>query len=246
MIVANLRHSLARDDAQLALRLMARGSDRELEQLERALREEGIDAILDDPRLLDALLETPRGAHASLALFTYVVVRNALRRLGEADRTIADYLASVVVEFGRRDRARRVSPVDDEVYDTLARLLEDAEGPDPRRTLLVRAHLGNYALWLSGLFPDHIEHRRARRGGPDLDYYELLGRRGYRLAAGHRLAAEEGVALLFSSAAERFAVMRAALHDVSDRLLFPGQHSPERVLRQVRSAVLLAWEREGG
>lgn len=245
MIVANLRRSLARHDAHLAVRLVARGSDRELEQLEGSLREQGIDAILDDPRLLDALLETPRGAHASLALFTYVVVRNALRRLGEGDRTIADYLASVVVEFARRDRALRVSPADDEVYDTLARLLEDAEGPDARRTLLVRAHLGNYALWLSGLFPDHIEHRRARRGGPDLDYYEALGRRGYRLAADHRLAAAEGVALLFASAAERFAVMRAALQDVGDQLLFPGRSSPERVLRQVRSAVLLAWEREG-
>ena len=245
MIVANLRRSLARDDAQLVLRLVARGSDREYEQLEALLREEGIDALLDDPRLLDALLETPRGAHASLALFTYVIVRHALRRLGEADRTIADYLASVVVEFAHRDRALRVSPVDDEVYTTLVRLLEDADGPDPRRTLLVRAHLGNYALWLSGLFPDHIEHRRWRRGGPDLDYYEELGRRGYRMAADHRLAAEQGVHLLYAAAAERFVVLRHALNDVSDRLLFPHHASPERVMRQVRSLMRLEWEREG-
>ncbi len=246
MIVANLRRSLDRDDAQLALRLVARGSDREHEQLEAMLREEGIDALLDDPRLLDALLETPRGAHASLALFTYVIVRHALRRLGEMDRTIADYLASLVVEFARRDRALRVSPADDEVYTTLVRLLEDADGPDPRRTLLVRAHLGNYALWLSGLFPDQIEHRRWRRGGPDLDYYEELGRRGYRMAADHRLAAEHGLNLLFATAAERFVVLRHALNDVSDRLLFPHHSSPERVMRQVRSLMQLDWERDGG
>ena len=241
MIVANLRHTLARDDAQLALRLVARGSDTELEQLERALREEGIDAILDDPRLLDALLGTPRGARASLALFTYVIVRHALRRLGEPDRTIADFLASIVVEFAGRGRAWRVSTADDEVYTTLAQLLGDAEGPDPRRTLLVRAHLGNYALWLSGLYPDHIEHRRWRRGGPDLDYFEELGRRGYRMAADHRLAAEHGLAALFASAADRFALLRHALNDVSDRLLFPHVASPERLMRQVRSESRLRW-----
>jgi hypothetical protein len=243
MIVANLRRTLARSDAQLALRLVARGSDRELEQLEAMLREEGIDALLDDPRLLDALLETPRGAHASLALFTYVIVRHALRRLGEADRTIADYLASVVVEFAGRGRAWRVSAADDEVYGTLAQLLGDAEGPDPRRTLMVRAHLGNYALWLSGLYPDHIEYRRWRRGGPDLDYFEELGRRGYRMAADHRLAAEHGLTPLFATAAERFALLRHALNDVSDRLFFPHRDSPERVMRQVRSATQLRWER---
>ncbi len=242
MIVANLRRTLDRDDAQLALRLVARGSDSELDALERVLREEGIDAILDDPRLLDALLEAPRGRHASLALFTYVIVRHALRRLGESDRVIADYLASVVVEFAGRGRAWRVSPADDEVYTTLARLLEDADGPDPRRTLLVRAHLGNYALWLSGLFPDHVEHRRWRRGGPDLDYYEELGRRGYRLAADHRLAEEQGLAMLFAAAADRFALMRHALNEVSDRLLFPHVQSPERLMRQVRSGMRLRWE----
>lgn len=236
MIVANLRRSLTRDDAQLALRLVARGSDQERAQLEGMVAEQGIDVLLDDPRLLSALLEQPRGAHASLPLFTYVVVRHALRAAGESDRVLADYLASVVVGFAERDRAWRVSPADDQVYHTLVQLLGDVEGPDARRTLLVRVHLGNYALWLSGMYPDLIEHKRWRRGGPDLDYYEAVGRRGFRLAADHRLAAEQGLAMLFATAAERFALLRHALNDVSDRLLFPHVSSPERLMRQVRSA----------
>ena len=241
MIAANLRCTLARDDAQLALRLMARGSTVELEQLETTLRERGIDAILDDPRLLDALLESPRGAHASLALFTYVVVRNALRGAGEEDRAVADYLASLVVHFGAGSRALRVNDVDDEIYDTLAGLLQDVNVADARRAFLVRAHLGNYALWLSGLFPERIEYRRWRRGGPDLDYYEELGRRGFQLAADHGLAAQYGMRPLYVTAAARFAVLRHALNDVSDRLLFPHVHSPERLMRQVRSAMAVRW-----
>src|SRR5206468_2845842 len=94
---------------------------------------------------------------------TYVLVRYALLRVGEDDRLLADYLAAVVLAFGFRDRARRASENDDEIYDTLAALLRDAEDRDPRRSYVVRAHLGNYALWLSGLFPKNNSPERLMR-----------------------------------------------------------------------------------
>ena len=235
MILANVRSQLGRDDAQLALRLLARGSGTEHERAEERLRDEGIDAVLDDPRLLAALLEAPQGAHASLPLFTYVVVRHAMRQAGEPDRQLADYVASIVMHFGMRDRAQRIGDADDQVYETLAALNAELETADAQRAFLVRAHLGNYALWQSGLFPDRIEHRRWRRGGPDLDYYEALGRRGFRLAADHRLAMEHGLATLYATAADRFGLLRVALNSLSDSLLFPGFHSPEKLMRQVRS-----------
>ena len=234
MILANVRQRLGRDDAQLVLRLVARGNAEEYERAEDALRDQGIDALLDDPRLIGALLESPQGARASFPLFAYVVVRNALRQAGEGDRVLADYAAAILLHFGLKDAAHRVGAADDEVYTTLADLLRDVESADAKRSFLGRAHLGNYALWLSGLFPDHIESRRWRRGGPDLEYYEEMGRRGFQLAAGHRLASEHGLDALYSAAAERFAVMRVALNAVSDALLFPHVHTPERLMRQVR------------
>lgn len=235
MILANVRQLLTRDDAQLALRLIARGSAAEFERAEERLREDGLDGLLDDPRLLPALIEARQAAHASLPLFVYVLVRQALQEVEETDRGIADYVASILVHFSERERARRIADTDDEIYDTLASLLADAERGDASRTFLVRAHLGNYALWLSGLFPEHIELRRWRRGGPDLDYYEEMGRRGYALAARHRLAATYGMTGVFAAASERFPRIRLALNRVSDRLLFREHHSPERLMRQVRS-----------
>src|SRR6185503_18083297 len=100
MILANVRQQLTRDDAQLALRLVARGSSETYERAESALRNDGIDALLDDPRLLPALMNSRQGAHASFRLFAYVVVRNALRDVQETDRGIADYVASILVHFG--------------------------------------------------------------------------------------------------------------------------------------------------
>jgi hypothetical protein len=234
MILANVRQQLTRDDAQLALRLVSRDSASELQRAEGALRDRGIDALLDDPRLQRALLDSGQAARASFPLFAYVVVRNALRDVKETDRGIADYVASILVHFAARGRARRVSAADDQIYDTLADMLEDVDRGDPTRTFLVRAHLGNYALWLSGLYPDYIAQRRWRRGGPDIDYFDELGRRGYQLAGKHRLAAQYGLDELYLMVAERFPLLRVALNRVSDALFFPAHHSPERLMRQVR------------
>jgi hypothetical protein len=195
----------------------------------------GLDDLLDDPRLLEGLVRSPRGAAASWPLFIYVVVRHALKAQGAEDRALASYLAAVLTEFGRHDRAHRIAEHDDEQYDTLAQLLEDTDGPDARRAFLVRVHLGNYALWLGGLFPDRVEHRRSRRGGPDLDYYDEMGRRGFALAATHRLANEHGLSAFFGEAAKRYVAMRIALNTVSDTLFFPSRHSPDRLMRQVRN-----------
>ncbi len=233
MILANTRQRLSRDDAQLAIRVLAQSTGDELGALERRLANDGLDSILDDPRLPAALVSVRQGTRASIPLFAYVIVRHALLRRGESDRAIADYVAAVVEQFGVRDRAHRIADSDDERYETLVRLAEDLNDNDARRSFLVRTHLGNYALWLSGLFPDYIEHRRWRRGGPDLDYYEEMGRRGFQLAADHRLAEQHGMAPLFAAAAQRFGVLRGALNAVSDWMLFPNVHSPERLMRQV-------------
>lgn len=234
MILADTRHRLTRDDAQLAARLLASDSGDDLAELEARLADEGIDAVLDDPRLPAILLRDPRGAHSSFTLFAYVMIRHALRQAGERDRNLADYVSAIVLHFGIHDRAFSISNSDDEVYDALAELGDDLDDPDPRRSFLVRTHLGNYALWISGLFPDYIEQRRWRRGGPDLEYYEELGRRGFQLAAGHRLAEEHGLTALYATAAERFGILRAALNNVSDALFFPNVQTPERLMRQVR------------
>ena len=235
MILADTRHHLTRNDAQLVARLIARDSGAELALIEQQLGNGDIDAVLDDPRLAAALMRSRQGACASLPLFAYVMVRHSLRRLGEEDRLLADYVASIFLHFGVRDNAHRVAASDDQVYTTLADLAADLNDPDGRRSFLVRTHLGNYALWLSGVYPDYIEHRRWRRGGPDLDYYEEMGRRGFRLAADHRLAEDHGLATLYATAAERFGLLRTALNDVSDALLFPNNHSPDRLMRQVTS-----------
>lgn len=234
MIFANVRSQMDRVDAQLAVRLVARGSGKAQDEAEARLADEGIDPLLDDPRLMEGLLDARQAAHASLPMFCYVTVRHTLKAAGADERVLADYVASILLHFGLRQRATRLKEHDDESFTTLADICEAIESADQTRSFMARAHLGNYALWLSGLFPDSIEYRRWRRGGPHLGYYETMGAKGFRLAASHRLANEHGMTSVYEVAAERFPRIRCALNRMSDRLLFPHVHSPERLMRQVR------------
>jgi hypothetical protein len=233
MIRANTRGRLTGTDRQLVVLLLSRGSADRRARYERQLAAEGPDPLLDAPELLERLLAVRTVLVPSEALFFYVLVRHALRRGGVDDRDLADYLAALLLDFGRRDRAWRIDWNDDERHHYLVDLLADLDASDGERRFRVTVHLGNYALWLAGLFPDYIAARRLRKGGPDVTYYDALGRRGFGLASDHALADHYGLAPVLRAAAERFPSLRSVLNGVSDRVLFPSFRSPGRALREL-------------
>lgn len=233
MILANVRARLRGSDVRLVLVALARRDPEARERAERRLGTEGPDGLLDEAGLLEALLAIRSLVVPSAALFAYVAVRHALLAAGVNDRPLADYLAALVLEFGRQDRATRPGRVDDQTYHYLAEIVNDLARDEAttERRFQLQVHLGNYSLWLAGLFPDFIAGRRRLRGGPDLPYYDALGRRGFEMAAAHRLAEQYGVAEIYRVAALRFPLVRRALNRLSDRILFPNALTPDRVLR---------------
>ncbi|TLY66791.1 MAG: hypothetical protein E6K46_12370 [Gammaproteobacteria bacterium] len=235
MILANVRGRLRIQDFRLVALALARGDAGRRARYEQLLLEQGPDPLLDDPGLLEALLALRSLAVPSPPLFAYVAVRHALRAAAVDDRELADYLAALLLEFGDHDRHTRIRRADDESYSYLVDIVEDLTGLDDagERGLLLRVHLGNYSLWFAGLFPDYIEARRTRKGGPDLPYYDEVGRQGYRLASEHRLAERFGVASIYRSAAERFPTLRVAFNRLSDRVFFRNVSTPEKILRNL-------------
>jgi hypothetical protein len=222
MIRANTRGRLTAADLQLVILLLSRGSAYRRAELERRLTAEGPDSLLDAPDLFERLLTVRSMLLPSEALFYYVIVRHALRRSGVDDRDLADYLSALLLEFGQRDRAWRIDWNDDQRHGYLVDILADLEATVGDRRFKVMVHLGNYALWLSGLFPDYIAARRLRKAGPDVSYYDAMGSRGFGLASDHALAQEYGLGPVLRTAAERFPALRSALNGVSGRLLFPS------------------------
>ncbi|HTK40425.1 MAG TPA: hypothetical protein VL287_02455 [Gemmatimonadales bacterium] len=233
MIRADTRSRLNAADLQLVVLLLSRGSAHRRAALERRLQAEGPDAVLDSTELLERLLAVRTVLVPSEALFFYVLVRHTLKHAGIDDRELADYLASMLLDFGRRDRAWRIDWNDDQRHRYLVDILMDLEASEGERRFRVMVHLGNYALWLAGLFPDYIAARHLRKGGPDVAYYDALGRRGFGLASDHALADRYGLDGVLRTAAERFPSVRGALNGLSDRVFFPGTATADRTLRDL-------------
>jgi len=211
VITADARSRITREDVDLLGSCL--GLDPE--------RFGSLDALLDRREVATFLLGA-RLPGPSASLLFYVLVRHSLLDVGVEDPTVADYFAAVLREFGAGSRSRRIAEVDDQQHDYLVDILADLSAATGDRQFRVCVHLGNYALWLSGIFPERIAAQRIRRGGPDLSYYESLGGRGFAEASEHQLAGRSGLEDVLRIAAERVHEVRVALNKVSSRLALRG------------------------
>ncbi len=206
MIAADARSRITPNDLDLLASCLGSSS-----------RPASLDAVLDRREVASFLLNTGIPGPSPSLLF-YVLVRHSLLDIGVEDPTVADYFAAMLREFGHRGRATRIDDVDDQDHRYLVDILADLSASTGARQFKVSVHLGNYALWVAGIFPERVAAQRIRRGGPDLSYYEDLGGRGYAEASEHRLAERTGLEDVLRTAADRIHDVRVALNQVSARL----------------------------
>ncbi len=194
------------------------------------------DLLLDDERLLCALLERPDYLNVSSHFYFYIVTRHSLRRAGIDDRDLTDYIASVLAEFGHEDIFRisqknQTGPLEHffEMYSAL-------QEADSHTSFVVRAYMGNRTLFLTGIFPNHLATRTRRRGAPGLSFYESMGSNSFREASRHQLARHYHLDEVFDRLADDFVTARKALNDLSERVLTlerRGTNQIEAFLRQI-------------
>ena len=218
MIQPNCRVQFAAEDIDFILSVLGRKTGTAECLVQLLADEESRDLILDDDELFHALLERRGCLRVSSRFYFYILVRHVFRRSDIRDRAVADYVAEVLTEFARAERGRCVVPGQPNPLDYFFEMLAALQTADERTSFFIRVHMGNYSLFLSGVFPDRIRFRTERRGFPDLNYYEALGRTQFHAASGHRLAQRYDVAKIFDTLAERFATTRLALNDIADRL----------------------------
>ena len=206
-------------DYAFVVEVLAKG-DKEREALYRLLGDERErDRVLDDEALFNALLEENRLLSVSAGFYFYVMVRRVFLKAGLSDRGLADYVASLLAEFSRMERVRRPHgdrlPAMDYLTDMAAAMGEASE----ELRFFIALHIGNVALFLSGVFPEYIRHREQRRAAPGLGYYESMGESHLRAAAGHRLADRYELKPVVRDLAEVFRPARRALNDMAERIL---------------------------
>jgi hypothetical protein len=241
VIQPNCRAQFAAEDVEFILSVLGRKLGM-AECLVKLLGDpESRDVILDDEDLLAALLERRGCLQVSTRFYFYILVRNVFRRADIQDRAVADYVAELLTEFVHSERARLVAPgAEANPLEYFFEMLTALGTADERSRFLIRVHIGNYSLFLSGVFPDRIRFRAESRGFPSLSYYEGLGRTQYRAACDHRLAHRYDLADILSTLSERFETTRLALNDISDRLFSLGDTNYSL------EALLSSTKKEGG
>ena len=233
MILPTIRASMSRSDAQQLVGLLGKADPEAAESARLRLEEFGIGSLLDDPRILNALLTDPDVSVPPSIIF-YVLVRQALLEGGIDDESTSDYVASMLVSFGQARRAYRISAEDDSEFHYLTDMVSELRSADGRRRFLLRLHMGDFALWMSGLFPDYLEARTRRKVAPPISYFEQWGATGYLGASESLEAGELGIDTVLKGMAHQFSAVRTALNRISDRHFWPGSGDPVgRLLREI-------------
>ncbi len=181
---------------------------------------ESLDLILDKGDILTKILEDPGCLDISDHLYFYILVRHVLKR-SEIDNTVlTEYIAELLSEYARAERSRNPAVAEHTSIHYLTDVIQALEKADDRMRFFIRVFIGNYTLFLSGLFPGYLNHRTRYKSAPDIEYYERLGKSHYRIASTHQLAYKYELSTILADLSSYYHRIRLALNDLSKRLVF--------------------------
>ncbi|MEP6777053.1 MAG: hypothetical protein ABI944_01280 [Chthoniobacterales bacterium] len=218
MIRANCRERFTAADFDFVVRTLARSPVDHVSLVELLSDAETRDSVLDHPRLVDAILSDTRHLYISSQFYFYVLARHVLRQAGIADRKLCDYVASLLETFSRMNGMQSPHAAEKLERQYVSDMLIALTRATPEQAFLLRAHVGNYSLFISGIFHENTQ-RRSLRGAPDIEFYERIGRTNYQLLASHATARRCELNDVYEGLSERFHEVRLALNQLSDQLL---------------------------
>jgi hypothetical protein len=170
-----------------------------------------------------------------LKAFFFEYARKSFWELGLNDNTVVEYVANVLTAFAHSDQLYRIRAPSGRRLDSLVEMLSirlaPTAGPQPSvaREREFRKYVGDYTLFMSGLFRTHVEQHGV------LDYYLQEGRRSYWKVSELDLAFYHTGFLLFQELSKNFEYYSGAL-DYMRKAYFapsPSEDPFGQFLRQV-------------
>jgi len=218
MIRANCRARFTAADFDFVVRTLGCSQTDHVSLVDLLSDDDTRDSVLDHPRLVNAILSNPGHLHISSQFYFYVLARHVLQQAGISDRKMCDYVGSLLETFSRANRLDTSDSIDNRGRQYICDMLIALQRATPEQAFLLRAHAGNYSLFISGIFHENTQCR-SLRGAPDIKFYEQIGRTNYQLVAAHETARRCELNDVFEGLADRFHDVRLALNELSDRLL---------------------------
>jgi hypothetical protein len=158
----------------------------------------------------------PPAEHPLRRLFAGLTEHAFFSHLGVADPPLTDYLSSLLSRFVHFDAVYRLPGSDGRPLAELVGMVLEAEQlpPGGRTQRDFYRHVGDFALFWTGVYPEALNRARHRGGRDALVDYTVQGKRGYLMTS--RIAADQepGEADLFRRLSEQIEVCAVGLREV--------------------------------
>ncbi|MCA9114835.1 MAG: hypothetical protein KDA79_07080 [Planctomycetaceae bacterium] len=116
-------------------------------------------------------------------LFAALTEHTFHAELGVADPQLTEYLTDLQLRFVKMDAIFRIRDTGGRRLEELAEMMVEAEARQARPQREVHRHIGDFALFWSGMFPEALKRlQSADRSDHLLDYREQ-GKRAYYIAS---------------------------------------------------------------
>ena len=166
--------------------------------------------------------------------FFHELTRRSFRQLGIDDATVATYVADVLTDFSATDSLYRLRSRAGKKMESVVEILsatrhEGAGDAGLLRERAVRKYLGDYTLFMSGIFRSHVEKRGF------LDYYLQEGSRSYWTVSEMDISLYRTGFILFQELSKKFEYSSGAL-DYMRKAYFapaPGEDPFAGFVRQI-------------
>ncbi len=182
--------------------------------------------------------------HLLRQFFGVLTEKTFTEKLGWADFNVSEYVSTLLVNFTRTDQLHQITNARGEQVEAVVDLLYESEvtheAASFEREHEVHRHIGDFTLFMAGLFPEYLTRIKASGLIYHKDFlvdYIKTGKRSYRIAAEFGLAPSTAEAHpsppLFRKLSENFELCVVGLGFIRgdlDRMQDAGYRKARRLL----------------
>lgn len=136
------------------------------------------------------------------------------------DERLLFYLVNMLGDFVETERVHQVPSLDDREFHYVFEMIEASRTSTDSQSYRIFCHIGNYSLYLTGVFPDWIRYRHERKNRPmDVDDYSDFGKTYFNKASKHRLARKQHMEPVLKKLSDGYDLVRTSLEMLFKRVL---------------------------
>lgn len=164
-------------------------------------------------------------AKSPLKKFFEPLMARAFAELGIRDAKVVDYMSDILSRFARIDSLYRIRNVQGKPLETVVEMLIGAEkcleleNLNPSREKDIRQHIGDFTLFMTGIFREYVERRGI------LGFYLREGEISYRSVAEYLKLLFRPEATLFYQLSRGFEQYAGSLNYLKKVYLRPESHA---------------------